>query len=420
MKFQRAAVALVLIFTMGFSLKASARGCEEEEERKLPRIKVLTFNVWHIVTAKEQAIRAVAIGRKIAELDPDIVAFEEAFNQRRRKILFENLEKGGYEIADYRYVRYVYGSGLLLISKYPILKVRFEPYRVIGGAANIEWLAGKGIIHARLKTPHGPIDFFHTHAIARMTDVFDEDGNYIPGDPQVNDRILHMYQIDRFVRGQRGQRTRSTIAAGDFNVSPEMLEYRLLSAITGFDNSHDRANPERNPSTYSTENIYVTQECSRIDHVFYKNYEGAEGFWVHPAESRVEMMDKFTSPESMETINYSDHYALYTEFEVITDKYDICGFALSTEGTTPSPDKCASCLWDGYDDGTLKLHANNIDDWRSMALSTIGAAWYKQDRKNSLIPLMAEIVTSSPGTEFTLDGETREELEKLLPPEPVE
>jgi endonuclease/exonuclease/phosphatase family metal-dependent hydrolase len=385
--------------------------------QEMPPLKVLTFNLYGIIGAEAASLRAAASAHKIAQLDPDIIALEEAWVYRDRSIFLDHLQKAGYEIKDWRYVRNLYGAGLLLVSKYPIIQFRFERYKVAGGTSDLEWLGGKGISYALLQTPWGPLDFFHTHAIARMTDVFDATGHYIPGDPLETDRLLQMHQINRYVRGQRLQNNRSLIMVGDFNVSPEMREYRFLLALTGFENAFDLLNPGQNPSTFSVKNVFVTQECSRIDHVFFKNFTGTQGFGLKPVTAKIEMTDLFTNPKDMTQINYSDHYGLLVEFEPIP-------FANapkpSPPGITPLPAPCQSCPLEGYKEGTLTLSNQNLRAWQDLALRFYDRArrYDMKQRQNPLLVPFADILIASGPTEIAFEDEARTELEKLLnPPE---
>ncbi len=383
MKFSR-----VLFMAAAFSVLAASLPAAAEDD---DRFSVLTYNIWGIAGAKQRMVRAEAIGRKLAALDPDIIALEEAFEYRHREVLMKSLEDAGYEITDWRYFRRVYGSGLLFISKYPILESRFEPYRVIGGAADIEWLGGKGLAYLTLDTPWGTLEFVHTHAIARMTPVFDPQGAFIEGDPKQPDRLLHMYQIDRFTRGQRRALGRSVIAAGDFNVSPEMLEYDMLMALTGFENSFDALHPGENPSTFSVKNVFVDDDYSRIDHVFYKNHEGQLGFWVRPVESRVEFVEQFTSPKDDREINYSDHYGLLTVFEAVTEEG---GVSPSPKGIEPVTCECACCEARQVDGEAVTIEQGQLAAWHEVARDVFNEAYDEQDRRNELLVPMAKVLAA--------------------------
>jgi len=357
------------------------------------RIKVLSFNIWGIIKADQRVVRIKAIAERIAKLDPDILAIQEAFAYRHRRALKKALEKAGYPVDNWRYFRRYYGSGILFISKFPIEKTVWERYAVNGAWNDIEWLGGKGIAYFRVKTPWGPLDFFTTHAIARMTPFFDKEGNYIEGDYNEIDRHIHMYQIDRFIRRQRNENGRSIITAGDFNVAPIMPEYRLLVAMTGFENSYDVLNPGQNPSTYSIGNPYVESESSRIDHIFFKNYKGAKGFWLKPVVSRVEMNEKFISPKTSSKINYSDHYGMWTEFEVVTEETEI---KQSPRGAgSIKPGKCDGSKLTGYSEGKITLTGENVEAWRNCALDIFYEAYKRKNRKNPLLIPMADILVKS-------------------------
>ncbi len=383
MSISRTPAKIGLIMAAIFLMSAFSSQAEEQ-----PSLKVMSYNIWGIIGAKERQIRTYAIGRKIAELDPDVIAVQEAFEKKHREILLRALEDKGYDIGDWRYFRYRYGSGVLLISKFPVEEVLFEPYRVNAPWKDIERLGGKGIAHARLRTPWGPLDFFLTHVIARMTPMRNESGDYVDLDPKKNDRLVQLYQADRFVRSKKSTFARSMIAAGDFNISPQMLEYDFLVSLTGFENSFDKVNPGENPSTYSKDNKYATGEYSRIDHIFYKNYRGVEGFWVEPVKSQIVMTDGFTHPETMETIPYSDHYGVLTEFRVHKDPGAV---ELSPQGVTR--DSCfeKQCMT-GYEEGAIRLDPDNVNLWQSFALEVFSDVLWEKNRENPLILPMARVV----------------------------
>lgn len=397
---------ILLLVSIIFSGPPSLRA--EGEDNKL---KVLTFNIWGIFNAKHRVVRIKAIAEKIAEIDPDILAIEEAFAYRHRRLLKKSLVKAGYPFEHWKYFQRAYGSGILLISKFPIEKVVWKPYVVNGAWSDIEWLGGKGIAYFRLKTPWGPLDLFHTHAIARMTRIFDEDGNYIEHDYNEVDRHIHMYQIDRFVRERRNAEGRSMIATGDFNVCPAMPEYKLLMALTGFENSFDMLNPGENPSTYSRENMYVKYDSSRIDHIFYKNYEGDRGFWVNPVLSRIEMDGTFINPKTSERTNYSDHYGVYTEFEIISEPGD-ASYSKAGLGDLDPAERSHDKL-DGYSDGVITLTRENLSMWQYFALGVYGDAYEKKDRKNALLLPLAKALYSS-GMEETIELRVPSEYVELV------
>jgi endonuclease/exonuclease/phosphatase family metal-dependent hydrolase len=322
MKTTRLVIKLLILGLLSTSWPARA------EEAKT--IRVLQFNVWGIFSSKDKSFRMSENAKAIAALDPDIIALEEAFDRKSRKQIVEGLKAAGYPIGGWHYWHKPYGSGVMLITKHPIESLAFEKYRVQCPPTNMEHYAGKGMAHAVLKTPHGPLDFYLTHVLSRTPAIFDEQGEFIPGDPFQVDRILQMYQIDQYVHQTRNPMGRSFIAAGDWNVSPEMLEFHVLLKLTGFENSFDLLHPGDNPSTFSKNDTWVIDDFSRIDHIFFKNFPGDQGFWVKPIESRVVFKEKVKDPKGKE-VNLSDHYGLLTVFEVVDQ-------AEPSPNRTPAPE----------------------------------------------------------------------------------
>jgi endonuclease/exonuclease/phosphatase family metal-dependent hydrolase len=315
----------VKVLAVGFFMAGLSSRAEEAKT-----IRVLQYNVWGIFNSKEKSFRMPEIGKAAAALNPDIISIEEAWARQSRKQILDSLKAAGYPIGGWHYWHHPYGSGVLLITKYPIESLTFEKYRDRSPWTNMEHYAGKGLGHAVLKTPYGPLDFYLTHVLSRTPALFDAQGRVIPDDPFRKDRILEMYQIDQYLHQSRNPQGRSLIAAGDWNVSPEMLEFHVLLKLTGFENSFDTLHPGENPSTFSKKDNWVVDDFSRIDHIFYKNFAGDQGFWVEPIESRVVMTDKAKDPAGKE-VNLSDHYGLLTVFEVVKE-------AIPSPARTPAPE----------------------------------------------------------------------------------
>lgn len=134
-------------------------------------LKLVTFNIQDLlVVAKDHEDRMMAIARKLATIDPDIVGFQEAFIGEHRELLTQELEK----YTRLRHFQYYpsgkVGSGVFTASVFPIREVWFHRYE----ASNPWWKvwegdywAGKGVGLARIQLPNGAmLDFFNTHAQA--------------------------------------------------------------------------------------------------------------------------------------------------------------------------------------------------------------------------------------------------------------
>ena len=135
-------------------------------------LKVATFNIHDMyVESANRSERMRAIANQLCELDPDLVGFQEAFIKKDRKILIERLREGSRLAYHQYYPSGVVGSGLLILSAYPIVGHGFfkfsesNPfYRIKEG----DWWAGKGIALARVELEDGGVllDFYDTHAQA--------------------------------------------------------------------------------------------------------------------------------------------------------------------------------------------------------------------------------------------------------------
>lgn len=134
-------------------------------------LRIVTFNVQDLFIAGRQRIKRMrAIGDKLAELDPDIVGFQEAFIEKDRQMLIESLSQSRLKFHHY-FPSGIMGSGLLIASAYPIRETFFHRYAASNPWYKIwegDWWAGKGVALARLELPGGRscLDIYNTHTQA--------------------------------------------------------------------------------------------------------------------------------------------------------------------------------------------------------------------------------------------------------------
>jgi len=173
-------------------------------------LKIVTFNIWDLHpfgTARAERMRA--IGKKLAGLAPDLIGFQEAFYEGDRAIIMEELGPAGLSHSKYFHSGTV-GSGLFVVSRFPIEESFFRPYSQRGKFYKPwhgDWWAGKGVCLARAKLPDGMghVDFFNTHAHA----------NY--GTGEYDDVILdNLRECAAFVN-EAATRASPALMAGDFN-----------------------------------------------------------------------------------------------------------------------------------------------------------------------------------------------------------
>lgn len=98
------------------------------------------------------------------------------------------------------------GNELTILSKHPIV-ARNE--LAFGLASSFDRMAKKGVLHARIKTPHhGLVDVFNTHLNVRRP-------------------YVHKHQLDSMVRfvGQHQSKDRPVVISGDFNFTGTDLKW---------------------------------------------------------------------------------------------------------------------------------------------------------------------------------------------------
>lgn len=176
-------------------------------------LKVVTFNVHGLyVASRDRAERMQAIADTLTSLDPDIVGLQETFVENDRMILSEGLGNSRLKYQKY-YPSATVGSGLLVLSAFPIVEGYFHRYVQNGKWYKLyhgDWWAGKGVALARLALPNkaGYVDFYNTHAHAGYGGTeYDED------------RKAQMLDLSRFVDAS-GLKVAPAIVVGDMNCRP--------------------------------------------------------------------------------------------------------------------------------------------------------------------------------------------------------
>lgn len=131
------------------------------------KLKVATFNIWGLITAKDRPERVSAITRYFTK-NPrglDILCLQELWISDDYRSIRAALS---LEFPHAHYFKSgVVGSGLAVFSKYPIVEAWWKGFTLTGKAHRLfdgDWYAGKGIGAVRIKHPViGLVDVFNTH-----------------------------------------------------------------------------------------------------------------------------------------------------------------------------------------------------------------------------------------------------------------
>ena len=181
----------------------------------------MTFNVWGLYyKGRYRSHRIPAIGKALAELNPDLIGLQEAFIEKDRAQILRELAEVGLTHHQY-FPSGLAGSGLLIISRYPIVETFFHRYTKGGKPHKVwhgDWWAGKGVGLARIALPDdaGYIDFFNTHAHARYgTSEYDDT------------RLSQMTELADFI-SEAATHTSPAFLVGDVNCLPNTKQHRTL------------------------------------------------------------------------------------------------------------------------------------------------------------------------------------------------
>ena len=193
-------------------------------------LRVMTYNVHDLYVASgHRRERMRAIGQWISELNPDVVGLQEAFIATDRHALIRELAETRLKYTKY-YASGLVGSGLLILSAYPIQEVDFHRFSKNGRPLKFwhgDWWAGKGIALARLKVREGEyLDLFNLHMHARY--------DFTRARDEYFDDRCHQVREVRAVIERLAVHEIPGLLLGDFNAtlsSPEMEPLRNIVSL---------------------------------------------------------------------------------------------------------------------------------------------------------------------------------------------
>ncbi len=252
--------------------KSTLRQAPPEAWPSARKLKLVTFNVqalWVVGPKRPERMRGIAA--KMAELDPDVAGFQEAFVPEDRDLLTSELTRQT-RLQHHHYFRSAtVGSGLLVSSAFPIEEAFFHRYTASNPWYKVwegDWWAGKGVGLCRLALPDGGhIDFYNTHAQAA----------YLTGYTEV--RVQQMTELARFINESRTG-TAPAFLVGDMNCGKNRIDYAAVI---------DGAGLER-----------VMNIQTRIDHIF----------WANDPRYRTEVLETIKIPR------LSDHNGYISELRI--------------------------------------------------------------------------------------------------------
>jgi sphingomyelin phosphodiesterase 2 len=249
-------------------------------------LRVLTYNVNGIpFVTQNWDLKRKAIGRRLREGGYDLIALQEAWRDPDAR---ELAEASGLPYAT-RYERgFGVGTGLLILSRYPILEQHEREFTLRPSA--LRWMQGesvanKGVLMVRVEAPGGPLDVYTAHPVAAYSDA--KYGTL---------RWTQLFELAEAIGDW--SKDRPYLLLGDLNTAPGDEGYGFLRDLLGLED----ACLEHGKDTCGVTNI---EDGARIDHVLAPRGPGRF------ATARTAF--KGNIPDT--SIAYSDHLAIEAEID---------------------------------------------------------------------------------------------------------
>ena len=304
------------------------------------QLKVVTLNTWLLAVmgihvGKDMVARAAIIGRMVSETGADLVALQETWPDHDKREIISEFKQFGYPYATYLGRGVTLGNGLVLISKYPIVRAFTSPtYREV--TQDTEIFAKKAGMYAEIAiSPTEHVDFFTSHLGALSYEK--STGTYNAA--QKGRQRKQYLEFRNWIL--KTKRNAHVIVAGDFNADYHTLkdgqflsEYAAdyLSFIQGTCGDADLTN------TYLTANHLDETSADTPTYDFQLNPYAASGLFAGaPSETedyifscgfspdqitKSEIILKDPIPSDLPELQYfgriplriSDHFSLATTF----------------------------------------------------------------------------------------------------------
>ncbi|KAI9727267.1 MAG: phospholipase C type enzyme [Chrysothrix sp. TS-e1954] len=206
------------------------------------QLRILTLNCWGLkFIAKHRNARLSQIGVEIsnAKPSPEIVGLQECWTQTD----YLDIREKTKHILPYGkfYWAGMFGAGLAILSKYPIVQSSVFQYPLNGRPTAFfrgDWFVGKGVACAHIRCGSSPSDIaevFCTHLHA----PYERE----PHDSYICHRTAQAWEIAKLMRGA-AERGHLVIGLGDFNMIPSSLAHRLITAHAPVDDAWRILHPD--------------------------------------------------------------------------------------------------------------------------------------------------------------------------------
>ncbi|XP_011157729.1 putative neutral sphingomyelinase isoform X2 [Solenopsis invicta] len=244
-------------------------------------------------------------------MEYDIICLQEVWSVDDFKLIKAKAQ----EVLPYSHYFHsgVFGSGICILSRYPIQDVMFHKWPLNGYVHKIhhgDWFGGKGVGLCKIKILNMNVNVYITHLHAEYNHENDE---------YMAHRVLQAFDTAQFVKMTSGGAD-AIILAGDLNTEPQDLAYKIIQGVSGLVDtcpnsaSHIGTNECANNSYTSSKLAQTKPDGKRIDHIMYlgsKTVKVEVTNFQHPWLNRV----------PYKNFSYSDHEAVMATLKFINDKH---------------------------------------------------------------------------------------------------
>ncbi len=279
-----------------------------QSENTMTELNILTLNTWGVPNSKDKDIRAAALADYLSTCHHHIIALQEMWTPAAIDTVREGAIKGGLEHI-HHFPSGIIGSGLMLLSRFPVEEIGFRRFRLAGAPEPLwqgDFLAGKGMAYARLKLPETYLDVYNTHVVAQ----------YRPDEQDVHrpHRAAQIFELAQWVN--RLSADVPVIVMGDFNSVPHQPGYRIMTVIAGMKDCFGTLHPGEDGYTFIASNPYGRAgHQERLDYVFVRD---GGGLTLTPMTAEVTMQ----STGQAHPPAYADHYGVEATLSMETGSSD--------------------------------------------------------------------------------------------------
>lgn len=273
-------------------------------------LRVLTLNIWNTSGPYEKRVPLLKKG--IADLSPDIMAFQEAVRTPEGSQIEDLLAGQGYQILHQLDVRpqVRWDQGCCVASRWPIRLVELLPLDLTPNARSYPYAALAVRVDA--PDPCGPFLFVCAKPSWELN--------------RERERELQAVQIARLVRRHARRDELPPVLAGDFDATPDAASIRFLTgrqSLEGqsvcFRDGWSEAGDGGPGYTWTSENghareiieriLHERRHARRIDYVFLGSFHD------HPRFARFSSC-RIVLHEALQGVWPSDHYGLFAEIDL--------------------------------------------------------------------------------------------------------